>query len=284
MVYSEQLELRPLEFTFSSKVLEFHHHIEQLKNNPDQNALLIGLHDTTYFIRNLFDQPDIHEAFHPRLLHQSYTACKKSMNPREINKFEHHYNGAFHSRIVRDFLVENGIDFESYAELALLMKDSFVYLGLRTEEAYKTVEQHRIKLTSILSQLNQNGFGKTIVMKQPDFLLQPDSPKFTFNGVEAVILWNLLKNAIRYSSEPDINLLVETNQIEVINHSQHPLPDKLFNLGVKGPNGHTGVGLYLSQLYALKSGVDLSAIFHALHPCSGYEVSLLLERKPLQIE
>ena len=133
-----------------------------------------------------------------------------------------------------------------------ILENSIDFLEKPTSENFNKLETEKISLKELyrITANNQTNDFADKIQKIPDIKV---------DGSEAIIFFNLFKNAQRYTSKNKPLFEVKKNKngnIQVINYSNNSLIEN-FGLGKKGIEGQNGYGLYIATLMAAKKGLKI---------------------------
>lgn len=149
--------------------------------------------------------------------------------------------------ILDDELRKATISVPDKLSIAPVLKAEASFLKKPTEQAYYDLLAQRTGVNNILR----------------NFDMQPVLEDRTVDGSTAIKLINVAGNAKKYhrrTPSVDTEVIVnmpEPDRVEIINLSTRPLPDNPFGLGVIGPSGNRGLGLYLVDVFGRADGAEV---------------------------
>ncbi len=131
-----------------------------------------------------------------------------------------------------------------------VLSRSFAFLLHQDNDSFQALMNQKVNFGTVVR------FGSKSTYREPVEDVELD-------GVQAIILYNLINNARKYGIKSQMHIAQEEKGISVRNESLNPLPADPFALGERGKAGESqiegsGCGLFISKLYADLAGYSLS--------------------------
>ncbi len=156
---------------------------------------------------------------------------------------------------------------EALQKLMPIFLDSFFFLRSPSPQLLERLSQKSTDLATVIDVVSSSQ-------------IQPAGDvKTKINGLEAIMLFNILKNAVRHGTG-QVDVVVTEYSIEVSNPAKKLLNEEIiFQPGVKGAEtGNTGMGLTIVKMYSILDGNTLS-FSQSKNPDGSVRVSFGIKRR-----